>query len=82
MWALVPDGDANMTLTAGRLVAYDAVNFGRYADSSQQLLVLWDSQNWGAGCAFTHPKFNRPVVWNGKVYVPTYDARVDVYGLA
>jgi hypothetical protein len=82
VWALVPAGDANMELTPGRLLAYDAANFGVYGDGSKQLVVLWDSWDWGAGCAFTHPKFNRPVAWNGKVFVPTYDGRVDVYGLA
>jgi len=82
VWALAPAGDANMELTPGRLLAYDAENFGVYADGGKQLVVLWDSWDWGAGCAFTHPKFNRPVAWNGKVFVPTYDGRVDVYGLA
>jgi hypothetical protein len=82
VWALVPAGDANMELTPGRLLAYDATNFGVYGDGSKQLVVLWDSWDWGAGCAFTHPKFNRPVAWNGKLFVPTYDGRVDVYGLA
>ncbi len=81
VWALVPAGDANMELTPGRLLAYDPANFGVYSDGSKQLVVLWDSWDWGAGCAFTHPKFNRPVAWNGKVFVPTYDGRVDVYGL-
>ena len=32
--------------------------------------------------AFTHPKFNRPIIWNGRIYRPTYDGRLDVYGLA
>jgi hypothetical protein len=82
VWALVPAGDANMQHTPGRLLAYDAANFGIFGDGSKQLVVLWDSWDWGAGCAFTHPKFNRPVAWNGKVFVPTYDGRVDVYGLA
>jgi len=82
VWALVPYGDANMELTPGRLLAYDAAAFGKFADGSGQIEVLWDSQDWGEGCAFTHPKFNRPVPWNGRLYVPTYDARVDVYGLA
>jgi hypothetical protein len=82
VWALVPAGDANMELTPGRLLAYDAANFGVYGDGSKQLVVLWDSWDWGSGCAFTHPKFNRPVAWSGKVFVPTYDGRVDVYGLA
>jgi PQQ enzyme repeat len=82
VWALVPAGDANMELTPGRLLAYDAANFAVLGDGSFQLQVLWDSWDWGQGCAFTHPKFNRPVAWNGKVFVPTYDGRVDVYGLA
>lgn len=82
VWALVPASDANSELTPGRLLAYDAADFGAFGDGSGQLVVLWDSWNWGQGAAFTHPKFNRPVAWNGKVYVPTYDGRVDVYGLA
>jgi hypothetical protein len=82
VWALVPAADANMELTPGRLLAYDAQSFGLFANGSKQLTVLWDSWDWGEGCAFTHPKFNRPVAWNGKVLVPTYDGRVDVYGLA
>jgi hypothetical protein len=82
VWALVPAGDANMELTPGRLLAYDAANFGTFGDGSHQLVVLWDSWDFGAGTAFTHPKFNRPVAWNGKLFVPTYDGRVDVYGLA
>jgi hypothetical protein len=36
----------------------------------------------GRRLRLSHPKFNRPVAWNGKVFVPTYDGRVDVYGLA
>ena len=82
VWALVAAGDANMELTPGRLLAYDAANFAVFGDGSKQLGVLWDSWDWGQGCAFTHPKFNRPVTWNGKLFVPTYDGRVDVYGLA
>ncbi len=82
VWALIPAGDANMELTAGRLLAYDASNFGVFGDGSKQIVVLWDSWDWGAGTSFTHPKFNRPVAWNGKVFVPTYNGRVDVYGLA
>jgi hypothetical protein len=31
---------------------------------------------------FDHPKFNVPVVSGGKIFVPTYDGRIDVYGLA
>jgi hypothetical protein len=42
--------------------------------------VLWDSQDWNL--TFSFCKFTPPVVANGKLYVPTYDARVDAYGLA
>jgi PQQ enzyme repeat len=80
VWALVPYGDANQDVTQGRLLAYDATQFGTFPDNSKQIRVLWDSQTWAI--QFTHNKFNRPVVFNGRLYVPTYDARVDVYGLA
>jgi len=79
IWADVPWGDANKTVTAGRLIAYDADNFNTFKDGSKQLKVLWDSSQWNI--AFSHNKFNIPHVVNGKVYNPTYDGTVDVYGL-
>ena len=42
--------------------------------------MLWDSRDWNLG--FSLCKFTPPVAANGKLYVPTYDGRVDVYGLA
>jgi hypothetical protein len=80
VWALVPYADANMAIVAGRLLAYDATEFGTFAGGSKQLRVLWDSQDWNIQFSFN--KFNRPVAFNGKLFVPTYDDRVDVYGLA
>jgi hypothetical protein len=80
VWALIPYADANMAVVAGRLLAYDATEFGTFGDGSKQLRVLWDSQDWNIQFSFN--KFNRPVVFNGKLIVPTYDDRVDVYGLA
>lgn len=80
VWACIPYGDANMTVTAGRLLAYDASSFGTFGDGSRQLRVLWDSQDWNL--TFQFCKFTPPVVANGRLYVPTYGARVDVYGLA
>lgn len=80
VWALVPYGDANRYRVQGRLLAYDATHFGTFPDNSKQIRVLWDSQTWAL--QFTFNKFNRPVVFNGRLYVPTYDAWVDVYGLA
>ena len=80
LWACIPYLDANTAVSPGRLLAYDATAFGTFADGSKQLRVLWDSQDWNLGFSFC--KFTPPVVANGKLYVPTYDARVDVYGLA
>jgi hypothetical protein len=80
LWACIPYRDANMEVSPGRLLAYDATSFGAFGDGSSQLRVVWDSQDWNLG--FDLCKFTPQVVANGKLYVPTYDARVDVYGLA
>ncbi len=80
LWACIPYLDANMMVSPGRLLAYDATSFGTFGDGSKQLRVLWDSQDWNLDFSFC--KFTPPVVVNGKLYVPTYDGRVDVYGLA
>jgi outer membrane protein assembly factor BamB len=80
VWASVPYGDANVEITAGRLLAYDAAHFGTFADGSGSMPPLWDSQDWNWN--FTHNKFNRLVVWNGRVYLPTYRGEVWVLGLA
>jgi PQQ enzyme repeat len=80
VWATIPYADANMALTPGRLLAYDASQFDSFPEGGKQLRLLWDSQRWNL--QFTFNKFNRPVVANGKLLVPTYDGRVDVYGLA
>jgi hypothetical protein len=79
VWAAIPYLDANLHNGPGRLLAYDATRFGTFADGSKQLRVLWDSQDWGL--TFTFNKFNVPVVANGRLVVPTYEGRVDVYGL-
>jgi hypothetical protein len=80
VWAIIPYADANMNVVAGRLLAYDATAFGTFGDGSKKIQVLWDSQDWNIEFSFN--KFNRPVVFNGCLIVPTYDDRVDVYGLA
>ena len=80
VWAMIPYRDANMELTNGRLLAYDAANLAQFADGSGEIVPLWDSQDWGWN--FLHPKFNRPIAVDGKVIVPTYDGRVLVLGLA
>jgi hypothetical protein len=80
LWAMIPYGDANSTLTNGRLLAYDAAQFVQYADGSGEIVPLWDSQAWNWD--YLHPKFNRPVAVDGKILVPTYDGRLLVLGLA
>ena len=80
--AMIPYKDSNMTLSPGHFLIYDAQNFAANPDGSMRMQVLWDSENWGPEHAFTHPKFNRPIIWNGRIYRPTYDGRLDVYGLA
>ncbi|HLH37270.1 MAG TPA: hypothetical protein VKX41_21555 [Alloacidobacterium sp.] len=80
LWALIPYGDANSTVTNGRLIAYDPDNFVTYSDGSKGLRVLWDSERFAI--QFIYNKFNVPVVSGGKIFVPTYDGKVDVYGLS
>jgi hypothetical protein len=81
LWATIPYGDANKSVTQGRLLCYDAENFIANADGSKQLKVLWDSEK--AGAQFKYAKFTPPVVYEGKVFVVNYDGSgVDVYGLA
>lgn len=80
IWASIPYDDANMRISPGRFLAYDAANFEKYSDGSGSMAPLWDSQQWN--WQFSHNKFNRPVVWNGRVFLPTYDAEIWVLGLA
>jgi hypothetical protein len=80
VWAMVPYDDANMKITHSRLLAYDAEDFGRFADGSGEIVALWDSQQWGWN--MLHPKFNRPVAVDGKVLVPTYGGELLVLTLA
>lgn len=75
LWACVPYDNANTMKSAGRLLAYGATNV-----RNGLLVKLWDSQDWNQ--QFTHNKFGCPVVANGKLFVPTYDGSVLVFGLA
>jgi hypothetical protein len=80
VWASIPYTDANMEISPGRFLAYDAANLSKFSDGSGWIQPLWDSQQWN--WQFTHNKFNRPVVWNGRVFLPTYGGEVKVLGLA
>jgi hypothetical protein len=78
--ACFPYGDANTSVTTGFFVVYDAESFATRPDGSFRLNALWKSSDWGI--SYDHCKFNVPVVCNGKIYVPSYDGRVLVFGLA
>lgn len=80
IWGMMPYGDANMKVVNGRLMAFDAQNLSTFNGGSGELVPLWDSQDWNWN--FAHPKFNRPVIADGKVLMPTYDQGLWVLGLA
>jgi outer membrane protein assembly factor BamB len=83
VWATVPlQGDANKFVVEGILRAYDASNLDPVmnADGTARLKLLWDSKHI-PGNVFNFSKFCPPFVADGQVFVPTYDGRVDVYGL-
>jgi outer membrane protein assembly factor BamB len=80
LWASIPYEDANLKVSPGRFLAYDVSNLGRFPDGSGWIKPLWDSQQWN--WAFSHNKFNVPVVWNGRIYLSTYDGHILVLGLA
>jgi outer membrane protein assembly factor BamB len=83
VWTLAPvSGDANKHVVDGILRAYNAEALDPIpnADGTPRLKLLWRSDQI-PGNTFKHSKFCPPVVADGKVFVPTYDGRVDVYGL-
>ena len=81
VWSLAPiDGNANQNVVAGIARAYDATAFdGTNTDGTAKIKLLWDSAK--SGVTFNFSKFCPPMVADGKLYVATYDGRVDVYQL-
>jgi hypothetical protein len=78
IWATAPvDGDANMHVVSGIVRAYDAADFdpAPAPGAPAKLRLLWQQ------AGFQHSKFCPPVVADGRLLVPTYDGRVDVYVL-
>lgn len=83
VWATAPiNGDANTKHVAGILRAYDASVLDPVpnADGSPRFKLLWHTAQ-DAEESFTFCKFCPPVVADGQIFLPTYDGRVDVYGL-
>jgi hypothetical protein len=80
VWATAPiDGDANHDVVAGIVRAYDATELDPTPidPATPRLKLLWDSSRSGA--TFNFAKFCPPVVADGRLLVPTYDGRVDIY---
>jgi hypothetical protein len=83
VWATAPlNNDANKFVVEGILRAYDATTFDatNNTDGTARLRKLWDSKQIPNN-TFHFSKFCSPFVADGQVFVPTYDGRVDVYGL-
>ena len=77
IWACVPDADANKHVVDGRVFAFDASDFSDvFGDGDHRIKRLWMSDPH-----YTYNKFNVPVVNGGRLYVPTYQGTVDVYGV-
>jgi hypothetical protein len=75
LWALMPwYGNANQSVTPGRLVAYGA-NWVSGAGSN--LIKLWDSADWNI--QYMHAKFNILTPFKNRLFVPSYDGRILVF---
>ena len=76
VWGTAPlNGDANTDPVAGVVRAYDAANFAPSPGGPATLQLLWEQ------AGFSYSKFCPPVVADGRLLVPTYDGRIDVYRL-
>jgi hypothetical protein len=75
LWCSQPLGDANKSISDGRLLIYGANWF-----DNTTLIKIWDSTDWNI--QYKHNKFDIPMVANGKMYLPSYDGRILVFGLA
>jgi len=75
VWATIPSmGDSWHATADGVLFAFDATDVTK---------KLWSSEDStdGRDALGTYAKFSPPVVANGKVFVATFDGKIQVYGL-
>ena len=82
VWSTAPiDGDANHDVVEGIVRAYDAAtpDANNNTDGTGRLKLLWTSKMI-PGNTFRYSKFCPPFVADGKVFVPTYSGRIEVYG--
>lgn len=80
VWATAPlIGDANHDVVPGIVRAYDATELDATPIDpfTPRLKLLWDSTR--SNVTFHFSKFCPPVVADGRLLVPTYDGRIDVY---
>jgi hypothetical protein len=80
VWSTAPlTGNANTAVVPGIARAYDATVLDPTPidPETPRLKLLWDSSK--SGVTFHFSKFCLPVVADGRLLVPTYDGRVDVY---
>jgi outer membrane protein assembly factor BamB len=96
VWASVPvksnwmgrqtQGNANQEIVEGVLRAYDASSFLRTdTNGNPQMKLLWENTAPGnpkpSDTRYTYSKFCPPLVADGKIFLPTYDGHVDIFGL-
>lgn len=74
-----PYGNANNTITGGIYAVFDPENFGTFSDGSGWMKKLWSTDQWNI--RFMHNKFCIPSPVNGRIYIPTYNATIDIYEL-
>jgi outer membrane protein assembly factor BamB len=79
------EGNANQQIVEGVLRAYDAAAFdGANPNGNARMKLLWQSTQPGTNpgnARYTYNKFTPPVVADGKVFLPTYDGRILIFGL-
>jgi outer membrane protein assembly factor BamB len=76
VWATHPNADAwtppNLTPVEGTLYAFDGKDVSK---------LLWQSSDDPADALGEYSKFTAPTISDGRVYVATFDGRIQVYGL-
>jgi hypothetical protein len=77
LWSLMPwFGDANRTITAGRLVGY-ASNWIQESGDQRNLIKVWDSAQFGI--QYAHSKFTPLTTFNNRLWVPSYTGEILVF---
>jgi len=76
LWVVVPDADANRYTVTARVFAFDAQKLGgKMWDGDVQLTRIWMSDPH-----HEYVKFGVPVINDGRLWIPTSDGTVQVWG--